>query len=289
MKNKNIWLLPTNQASRLYINNQGKWGFSEHYLIDDRQTMKNHNIYITSDEEIKEGDWYLDTTVNVLFKNDRLFLNGTGYKKTILTTDQDLIKDGVQAIDDEFLEWFVKNPSCEFVEISKKPLDSHCEFFEYKIIIPQEEPKPHILSCCISLYECYCGKYPKQEPKIDACKHFNQETGCDLIDCPCEKEEILKGAKEKAKQETLEEAELTQFALSEAKKWVGEDNHHKIATYATAITVGANWQKGQEKHLYSEEEMLNFAWFLVENIGQYSCDRTAHFKGEYLKKFKNKL
>ncbi|MEI7510348.1 MAG: hypothetical protein WCJ62_12900, partial [Flavobacterium sp.] len=109
MKNKNIWLLPTNQASRLYINNQGKWGFSEHYLIDDRQTMKNHNIYITSDEEIKEGDWYLDTTVNVLFKNDRLFLNGTGYKKTILTTDQDLIKDGVQAIDDEFLEWFVKN------------------------------------------------------------------------------------------------------------------------------------------------------------------------------------
>jgi hypothetical protein len=36
--------------------------------------------------------------------------------KIILTTDQDLIKDGVQAIDDEFLEWFVKNPSCEEVE-----------------------------------------------------------------------------------------------------------------------------------------------------------------------------
>ena len=34
----------------------------------------------------------------------------------ILTTDQDLIADGIQSIDDEFLEWFVKNPSCEYVD-----------------------------------------------------------------------------------------------------------------------------------------------------------------------------
>jgi hypothetical protein len=47
-----------------------------------------------------------------------------------------------------------------------------------------------------------------------------------------------------------------------------------------------NGYQQAEKHLYSEEDMLNFAWFLVKNIGQYSCDRTAHFKGEYLKKFK---
>ena len=39
------------------------------------------------------------------------------FKKIILTTDQDLIADGVQAIDDEFLEWFVKNPSCENIPI----------------------------------------------------------------------------------------------------------------------------------------------------------------------------
>lgn len=41
-----------------------------------------------------------------------------GYKKIILTTDQDLIKDGVQAIDDEFLEWFSsKNGNVNFVEV----------------------------------------------------------------------------------------------------------------------------------------------------------------------------
>ena len=28
-----------------------------------------------------------------------------------------MIQNGVQAIDDKFLEWFVKNPSCEEVEI----------------------------------------------------------------------------------------------------------------------------------------------------------------------------
>jgi hypothetical protein len=39
---------------------------------------------------------------------------------------------------------------------------------------------------------------------------------------------------------------------------------------------------------YSKEDMLNFAWFLIENIGQYSCDRTAHFEGKYLEQFKNK-
>jgi len=71
-------------------------------------------------------------------------------KKIILTTDQDLIKDGVQAIPDEFLEWFVKNPSCEVVEIVKyednnSPMLVKDKTFHYKIIIPKEEPKKEIL------------------------------------------------------------------------------------------------------------------------------------------------
>ena len=49
--------------------------------------------------------------------NTEKWLDNNKCKKIILTTDPDLIKDGVQAIDDEFLEWFVKNPSCESVEV----------------------------------------------------------------------------------------------------------------------------------------------------------------------------
>jgi hypothetical protein len=74
-------------------------------------------------------------------------------KKIILTTDQDLIADGVQVIDDEFLKWFVENPSCEWVNIESYKIDkewdeTHTQFnpvypmkTKYKIIIPQEEPK----------------------------------------------------------------------------------------------------------------------------------------------------
>jgi hypothetical protein len=40
-------------------------------------------------------------------------------KKIVLTTDPNLIKEGVQSIDDEFLKWFEKNSSCEFVEVNK--------------------------------------------------------------------------------------------------------------------------------------------------------------------------
>jgi hypothetical protein len=52
--------------------------------------------------------------------------------KIILTTDQDLIKDGVQAIDDEFLEWFVNNTSCEEVEI-KTIIEPKQAFYWYWI------------------------------------------------------------------------------------------------------------------------------------------------------------
>jgi hypothetical protein len=77
----------------------------------------NNTIYITSDEEIKEGDWAINLKSSSVYSIFILNEIVNYEKKIILTTDQDLIKDGVQAIDDEFLKWFVKNPSCEFVPI----------------------------------------------------------------------------------------------------------------------------------------------------------------------------
>jgi hypothetical protein len=80
-------------------------------------------IYITSDEKPKAGDWSLyQNKIHKCIED----IVGDEFKKIILTTDQDLIADGVQAIDDEFLEWFVENPSCEWVEVDKNwnyPLD----------------------------------------------------------------------------------------------------------------------------------------------------------------------
>ena len=105
------------------------------------------HIYIISDEEIKFDEYYLGEDSNIYCLVSGVNYNG---KKIILTTDQELIEEGIQAIDDEFLEWFVKNPSCEFVEVKhfgtccgNQSITQciNCEKYTpiYKIIIPQED------------------------------------------------------------------------------------------------------------------------------------------------------
>jgi hypothetical protein len=144
---KNIHVLATDKPTRLFTSD------SELTLAGyPKTTFKTgKNIYITNDEKPKLNDWFFDTLDKVVFKvtyEDILTTQLDGlpfnFKKIILTTDQELIKDGVQAIDDEFLEWFVKNPSYERVEVEEDIIDckNSLEFtplFGYKIIIPKEE------------------------------------------------------------------------------------------------------------------------------------------------------
>jgi hypothetical protein len=136
---KNIHVLQKNIFNQLGVDHYGKTPTQ----IKIAEFLINKNIYITSNEEIKERDYGLDT----FHKEIRKFRNKNFVskydKKIILTTDQDLIKDGVQAIDDDFLEWFVKNPSCEWVEVEHNYIDWIID--NYKIIIPQEEPKQETL------------------------------------------------------------------------------------------------------------------------------------------------
>ena len=168
---KNIHLLPTDKPSRLHLwtdENGSKLALCD---LEFSHTRNTQNIYITSDEVIRVEDWFLwkDTEDPYLFKcigltdTDSLQVEnsltkkigtynrdpkdsdyGDWYrcysKKIILTTDPDLIKDGVQAIDDDFLEWFVKNPSCEGVDVYNDKSVGY-EYDHYAIIIPQEEPK----------------------------------------------------------------------------------------------------------------------------------------------------
>jgi hypothetical protein len=162
---KNIHIITTDKPSRLgrFIDT-GKLSLR---TDDDIPRGENINIYITVDEEIQEGDWigYLNLKKWVPVK----YLGGDflgSEKKIILTTDQDLIADGVQAIDDEFLEWFVKNPSCEEVEVQK--WFDGLDFLEYKIIIPQEEPKQETLT--------YTEAAKKEERIFNSTMMSKQET-----------------------------------------------------------------------------------------------------------------
>jgi hypothetical protein len=148
---KNIHVLPTDNTSRLHL---GKSGLVLCDFVFDKSTINGQHIYITSDEEIKEDDWCIvDGGLGRIGidKVQTTIRYSVQPKKIILTTDQELIKDGVQAIDDEFLEWFVKNSNCEWVEVlydyfqvdQNNPVlrGSTSLVKQHKIIIPQEEPK----------------------------------------------------------------------------------------------------------------------------------------------------
>jgi hypothetical protein len=162
---KNIHILPTDKPSNLWLmhnKSQGLMLLKTASLLDG---IPQH-IYITSDEEIKDGDWCinigrLNETIifpdKIIGKADYTadVLIGSNWRKIILTTNPTLIKDGVQSIDDEFLEWFVNNPSCEKVEVDLVSVNEFgseitvggygLDKFIYKIIIPQEEPKQETL------------------------------------------------------------------------------------------------------------------------------------------------
>ena len=159
-KKRNLWIIPTDKPSRLIFDKEENRLLplqEEDFWMLHQDLIENQQIYITSDEEIKEGDWLFDLDIKRVVIADNLKVltsQAIGcwyYKKIILTTDQDLIKDGVQSIDDEFLQWFVKNPSCEEVEVLYDyfQVDQNNPVFrgstalvkQHKIIIPKEEPK----------------------------------------------------------------------------------------------------------------------------------------------------
>jgi hypothetical protein len=167
---KNIHVLPTDKPSNGYILGKCIKELSDvkigqftktYYLMFSEEYFQSQNIYITNNETIKEG-WYFNKAVGVnkpvYVKNEdviglkRVYGENLNHlQKIVLTTDRELIKDGVQAIDDDFLEWFIENQSCEFVEVKhiiKEYVDEQDAYGYdvdyYKIIIPKEEPKGFI-------------------------------------------------------------------------------------------------------------------------------------------------
>ena len=239
----NINLIPTDKPSKLYLHSDNELQLRTNIIRTSEDYLgSNQHIYITSDEEIKEGEWYYDTTDFISLvpiyqrSQDLKFYNGA--KKIILSTDQDLIKDGVQAIDDEFLEWFVKNPSCEEVEVQKWSSLAECGY-SYHIIILKEEPKP-----------------------------IHQQ----IIDAVGGKDRFREIAKIKPKQETLEEA-----AENYARKQC-DDMYDDIAPSggswgwetSTDFIEGAKWQA---EKMYSEEDLreaILTSFLLGVDRGNYS-------------------
>lgn len=188
---RNVHILPTDKPSRLHLI-EDVLMFTNKYKtsVCDSEV----NIYITSDEEIKVGDWYYLPRTNSVHKciEDPTELNlerRLGVAKIILTDNPDLIAEGVQPIDNEFLEWFGFQQMNQWSECyfypskttSSATICANCgkEKFIHTIgegikasksvIIPQEEPK-QIKCYCGHTITCDCG--PLEEPKQETLEEF---------------------------------------------------------------------------------------------------------------------
>ena len=223
---ENIHVLPTDKPSRLKQNKITK----KYSLVTkgiDLTMYTPQNIYITDDSEIKEGDFLIHTVTLNIYQHYSSESNlRQELKKIILTTNLDLIKDGVQAIDDEFLEWFVKNPSCEEVEVKK--------FFgfaeDYLIIIPKEELERGITITHVGKGESNPFELPKALPDDVFYKSLEP------------------------KQETPEEVA--------ERLYPGVDRQIDRMLFIN----GVKWQQQKDKNKYSDEEVkeilkLRLKWF----------------------------
>jgi hypothetical protein len=331
---KNINVLPTDKPSRLYYHKSLK-----HYVLTNKiikraiEGVLNQNIYITSDEEIKEGDWYENN--GVIFKADDVFDEGNNpnnsnprvtdwNKKIILTTDQDLIKDGVQAIDNEFLEWFIKNPSCEVIKVEQEKYILQHLFkpqeykFRYKINIPKKYKVMVVGS----------GNQSLGKALVDSMKSFSKKEGglrngetnlpihkitipkeeLNMIECyftprkdissaticsNCGQEKFLHTIGEGIKVSTYivnAKKEPKQETLEEAaKEFFRKFKHtHSPDNYHLALVEFAKWQ---QERMYSEEDMKS-AFKVGFSIGYgsdvYAIDEKNKTCEEWFNKIKKK-
>jgi len=243
---KNIHVLPTDKPSRLQ-KFEGVYGRELELCSKDEFFNKGVNIYITSDEKLpydssifNSGAFYhVDAGGKVFIITKNTFKPNPNFcKRIILSTDQELIEDGVEAIDDEFLKWFVAHPSCEEVEVKLiKDSEDHPEieggyreeWEYYDIIIPKESPKQHLINMIeqdeeLAMYEESFKHKVRVIPREE------------ILDDRCSAYEFINFNKE---------------VLEEAKKYDGEN----AASGVKSFIAGAKWQ--QER---SEEEII---WALL--------------------------
>jgi hypothetical protein len=286
---KNIHILPTDKPSRLIKNNHSQLLLTIQTLPLDRELgCFPQHIYITSDEFIEEDDFGLNLSTKEIVKYNGVKGLNSCYKKIILTTDVDLIKDGVQAIDDEFLEYFVKNPSCEFinVELHVGSLRWSDSKNTYKIIIPKEESNPckdivindkatidvpfhnkHIrfenltseqAGYLLQVSEFYQLSGTRRSAVVPQEKQIKCYCG-HTITCDCE-----------PLQETLEEV---------AEMYIQSKNPQWTPYHKQSFKDGAKWQ---------QEQILDFLYSEITERRPYSSSKMCEKVVEFIEQFKKK-
>jgi hypothetical protein len=319
---KNIFVLPTDKPSRLFLNK-----VNNKLLLEDisNPSLKKvlpsgsyQNIYITSDEKFEEG-WFgyvfkEDVETDKVFIYTHSVYNTIEWyknvKKIILTTDQDLIADGVQSIDEKFLQWFVKNSDCEFVEIEYQTigLKDGIWQYDYKIIILQEEPLPDVNWQSEIINKVWDEEEPKQETNFyeklkeyfrtitreKVLEDWNKSAEFDKVGCTID--EFIENSNKERLKENGEKWSLNsakEFALSYFKK-SDEVSSKGMFTYELLLRIleagiecGYKFGiKRQDEKRYTYDELRQIA-YNAYCLGQLE-EPTENKYNLWIQQFKNK-
>ncbi len=157
---KNIVLLPSNEKTRLVrvFTDALRENFVLKLDIEVNDSFKEYvNLYIIShDEDLVLGGYHFNSKYgDELQKTNQRDIDSRKYweaddyyiSKILLTTDLELVKDGIQEVPESFLNWFLENPSCEHVELKQEKLhpgefmdDSYPkDFLNYQIVFQNGE------------------------------------------------------------------------------------------------------------------------------------------------------
>ena len=269
---KNIHVLPTDKPSRLYSYKNNLFLTTKSHLHSP--SMEYQNIYITSDEEIKEGDWYLNTEekngnmnpfYGKLYKaNKSINKVSSDYihnlKKIILTTDQELINDGIQAID-----YISKEQQKQHLIDMMKDDEESGLYDDIKINRKELICK----DCSDSLEDCTCIKgtvdFPKQEDEF--CYYSGLPSPTAYSKEEIKLEEVFNDEKKENIKKFIDEINnpsQPNDKLKQAFEKYSEylEDYENKNTYEHGFKDGA---KCQQEISYSEEEVL-------EIIRQYALE-----------------
>ena len=275
------------------------FGFNEFNETKNFRHINKQNIYITSDEPIKEGDYGLigkDIGKIIISGDGYEFLLGVAIsyeyddfyylqqvcKKIVLTTDQDLIKDGVQEIPEYFLiHYIIGNNPIEYVEIKEHLESIDTMKINYELIIPKEEPKQEFPQFgtkeFYTFFSDLCDKLLGGKPStklhkgevVDESypKEFKQETTL---------EEVRK----------VERSDLYNKIHSIVKQIPREDvETDAMDASSCAYDIEQLFYKWQMERSYSEEEVINLLY--IRSMCQEHYESDAEVR-EWFEKFKKK-
>lgn len=142
---RNIHILPTNRPSILHK------AFNKLFITSIVPTIQSEiyesipqYIFITDNySDIKENDYIITKDGRLVQVSYLLSKDVQGATKVVITSDPELIKDGIKEVSEGFVEWLVENPDCEYVQVEidyKKFKKGNITLSQcYEIEIPNED------------------------------------------------------------------------------------------------------------------------------------------------------